>query len=160
MMEKEKTQEYCARVTQANKTELIVIMYEIFQTETEYAKDAYERGDIETFVSAMKNAQKFLNELMGSLDYRYKISYELLSIYSFVNRTLLVSIAKRKPVDLEGIQRVMKNLKTAFEGISKEDKSGPLMENAQKIYAGLTYGRGVLNEIAFNVNEANRGYRA
>lgn len=159
-MEKEMTQEYCARVTQANKTELIVIMYEIFQTETDYAKEAYENGDIETFVSSMKNAQKFLNELMGSLDYRYKISYELLSIYSFVNRTLLASIAKRRPVDLEGIQRVMENLRTAFEGISKEDKSGPLMENTQKIYAGLTYGRGVLNEIAFNVNEVNRGYRA
>lgn len=153
-------QEYCARVTQANKTELIVIMYEIFQTETNYAKEAYANGDIETFVSSMKNAQKFLNELMGSLDYRYKISYELLSIYSFVNRTLLVSIAKREPVDLEGIQKVMKNLQSAFENVSKEDKSAPLMENTQKIYAGLTYGKGVLNEIAFNVNEANRGYRA
>ena len=72
----------------------------------------------------------------------------------------MASIVKREPVDLEGIQRVMKNLQTAFEEISKEDKSAPLMENTQKIYAGLTYGRGVLNEIAFNVNEANRGYRA
>lgn len=159
-MEKEEAKEYCARVTQANRTQLIVIMYEIFQAEIEYAKNFYEEGNTEDFVLAVKNAHKFLYELMSSLDYRYKISYELLSIYSFVNRTLLVSIAKRKPVDLEGIQKVMKNLQIAFEGVSKEDKSGPLMENTQKIYAGLTYGRGVLNEIAFNVNEANRGFRA
>ena len=46
------------------------------------------------------------------------------------------------------------------EKISSEDTSAPIMENAQTIYAGLTYGKGSLNETYLNAQDYNRGFKA
>lgn len=37
----------------------------------------------------------------------------------------------------------------SFEQVAKEDHSGPVMEHSQQLYAGLTYGKGTLNEVSF-----------
>ena len=63
-MEKEKVQEYSTRVVQANRTELLVIVYEILQEELKQALVEYDREDMTAFDVALKNAQKFLNELI------------------------------------------------------------------------------------------------
>lgn len=34
------------------------------------------------------------------------------------------------------------------------------MQNTQQVYAGLTYGRGTLNEVFMNPNEYARGFKA
>ena len=60
---------------------------------------------------------------------------------------------------LDGVDKVVKNLRDAFEKVSEEDHSKPLMMNAQKVYAGLTYGKGSdLSEVY--QTEANRGFQA
>ena len=53
----------------------------------------------------------------------------------------------------------MTKLKAAFEEVAKQDTSEPLMENTQQVYAGLTYGKGSLNEVLMSRDEYNRGYR-
>lgn len=45
-MEKTKLQEYTFRVTQASRSELIVIMYDVILTDTQTAREALEKGDI------------------------------------------------------------------------------------------------------------------
>mgnify|MGYP000800255346 CR=1 FL=1 len=49
-------------------------------------------------------------------------------------------------------------LSDSFETAAADDKSAPLMDNAQKVYAGMTYGRGRLTE-SF-INDDNRGFLA
>ena len=51
-------------------------------------------------------------------------------------------------------------LKTAFEKVAESDDSAPLMENTQSVFAGLTYGKGSLNETDLDPNAANRGFLA
>ena len=46
----------------------------------------------------------------------------------------------------------------SIETAAGDDKSAPLMDNAQKVYAGMTYGRGRLTE-SF-INDDNRGFLA
>ena len=53
---------------------------------------------------------------------------------------------------------IMKKLRTSFETAAADDKSAPLMDNAQKVYAGMTYGKGRLTE-SF-INDDNRGFLA
>ena len=53
---------------------------------------------------------------------------------------------------------IMKKLRNSFETAAADDKSAPLMDNAQKVYAGLTYGKGRLTE-SF-INDDNRGFLA
>ena len=54
---------------------------------------------------------------------------------------------------------MIKGLKESFEEVAKQDGSGPVMENTQQVYAGLTYGRDSLSEVTMYGNMANRGFR-
>ncbi|MBE5966567.1 MAG: flagellar protein FliS [Lachnospiraceae bacterium] len=157
-MQKEAIQAFTARITQASKSELIVILYEMILTEIKEAEEAFEREDLEAFDKDLKQAQKYLGELMAALDYRYKLAYNLSSLYQYVNKRIITAMIQRKPDSLESAVSVLQKLLTGFEGVSKEDTSGPMMRNTQQLYAGLTYGKGTLNETYIDPNDRSRGF--
>lgn len=159
-MRKGRMQEYSARVSQANRSELVVIIYEIINEEIEEALSYYQEGQMEQYSRALQTVHKFLNQLMGSLDYHYKISYELIELYTFVSKAVIHSALKKCPVNLEAAGSVMKKLQVGFEAVREQDHSKPVMSNTQKLYAGLTYGKGTLNECSVNVTGQNRGFQA
>lgn len=151
--------EYTARVAQANRSELVVIIYELFLIAIDEAKKAFHKGDLEVGVKEIKRAEGFLQELMGSLDKRYEIAEPLMRLYRYIYEQLIFSVIRRKMVNEEVIIEVMTNLKEAFTEVAKEDQSEAVMENAQQLYAGLTYGKGSLNEVLLSGDENNRGFR-
>ncbi len=159
-MEKELAKSFAARITQASKTELIVIMYEVILSDIQSAKEKLGNGETEGFKHDIKHGQKFLNELMSSLDYTYDISLNLMSLYIFINKALVDAQYQMERKPLQDAEEVLQILMKGFEGIVKEDKSGPVMRNTGQIYAGLTYGRGVLNETYVDPNQVNRGFKA
>lgn len=157
-MIKGRLQEFTARITQANPSELIVIMYDIIQADIEYAKELLSLSDFTGYEKECRHAQKIIHELMGTLDYHYAISYDLLSLYSFSNKRLIAAYMKKDSSYLDEVNTVIENLKIGFVAVSQQDNSGPLMKNTQQIYAGLTYGRNSLNESALGVHDSKRGY--
>ena len=159
-MKKEAIQAFTARVTQASRSELIVILYEMTLTEIAEAKEAYLAEDLTLFDKELKKAQKYITELTASLDYKYTISYDLLSLYLYINKRIITAIVKRNPVSLDSAESVLRKLLVGFEGVSREDKSGPMMSNTQKLYAGLTYGKGKLNETYIDPSNRSRGFIA
>lgn len=159
-MKKELLQEYTMRITQASRTELIVIMYEIILKDIQYAKEAFADGDTETYEKELAHAGRFVNELMGALDYSYSISYHLMSLYIYANKELTTAKTKKQPEGLSGVEEIFEKLLAGYQKVSEEDTSGPVMKNTQQVYAGLTYGRGTLNEMYVNGNEARRGFMA
>ena len=66
-MDRERLKEFTFRVTQASRTELVVIMYDVILSDTKVAREALAKGDIEGYERELKNAQRFLSELMGRL---------------------------------------------------------------------------------------------
>ena len=159
-MDSGKLKAYTARVTQANRSELVVITYDVIIDSIEEAKKHFEAKDYLMYEKELKRVQKLLNELMGSLDHRFPISRDLLQLYSFTNRRVIDALFKREPELLDTVVSVIGKLRVGFEGVAKEDKSAPVMGNTQKLYAGLTYGKHALNEVFVGANEANRGFRA
>jgi flagellar protein FliS len=157
-MQKEAVQAFTARITQASKSELIVILYEMILTEIKEAEEAFERKDMEAFDKELKQAQKYLGELMAALDYRYKLAYDLASLYQYINERIINAMIRKKPDSLKSAVSVLQKLLTGFEGVSREDTSGPMMRNTQQLYAGLTYGKGTLNETYIDPNDGNRGF--
>lgn len=157
-MNKDSIQAYSKRIAQANRSELVVITYEIIIENIKIAQEKFE--DKVEFTSVLDKAQSFLRELMVSLDFEYKISYELMSLYIFVNKMLIEAKQKDSIENLPRIQKIMEDLLSSFREVSKQDNSAPLMQNTQKVYAGLTYGRNDVNETAFAGNEEHRGFRA
>ncbi|MDF2586310.1 MAG: hypothetical protein K0S41_151 [Anaerocolumna sp.] len=159
-MTKDLIQSYATRVAGASRSELIVIMYEIILSDIDSAKKAFDLNEMDIYTKDLKHAGRFLNELMGSLDYRYEISFELMSLYIYVNKLIINAVYKKDPKILETAESILLKLKYSFEGVSKTDNSGPVMQNTQQVYAGLTYGKGTLNEVTFDPNLYNRGFKA
>ncbi len=159
-MNKETVQSFTARVTQASKSELVVILYEMTLVRIEEAEKSYQENNLSNFDKELKSAQKYVSELMAALDYRYVISYDLLSLYLYTNKHIITAIVKQNPLTLQYAKTILKKLLTGFEEVSKSDKSGPMMRNTQQLYAGLTYGKGTLNETYIDPSNKNRGFIA
>ena len=159
-MTKEMIQSFTARISQASRSELVVILYEMTLARIEDAEKSYEKNDLSKFDKELKSAQKYVSELMASLDYRYKISYDLLSLYLYTSKQIIRAIVKQNPLTLQSAKVILKKLLTGSEGVSKLDTSGPMMRNTQQLYAGLTYGKGTLNETYVDPGNKSRGFIA
>jgi flagellar protein FliS len=155
----EKQRDFARRVTQANKTELVAVTCDIIRENIDCAAECLKTGDVTGYRSELKSAGRFLAELIRSLDFRYPIAKDLLSIYEYVQRILVSSEISGKDRGLAGIRGIISRIGSAFEEIAPQDTSGSVMENSQQIYAGLTYGKGTLNEADMAAG-TNRGFLA
>ncbi len=158
-MDKNRQKDFARRISQANKTELVVVTYDIILEEIANAKKALEAGAAEDSRAALKSAQRFLGELMSVLDYKYSLARDLLSLYEFVQRKLVSSDIGGEDRGLDDAAKVISGLRESFAKIAPQDGSGAVMENSQNVYAGLTYGKGSLNEMNLS-DGSNRGFLA
>lgn len=137
---------YAKRISQASRTELIVIMFDMFNDYIKDAKKASQDGDVEKMRKNIRQARKVVNRLIESLDLKYDISIKLMSIYLFINRELLKADIHADVSKTEELSNMMSKLQSAFKEIGDSEDEEPVMKNVQSVYAGLTYGRRELNE--------------
>lgn len=159
-MKEDSIKAYTRRVTQANRSELIVILYDIILEDIWDAKESLRAEDYAQFRESVVHGAKFVGELMVSLDTSYPIAKELMRLYVYVNRCLNYAKTSRRGEELDQAEAVLVKLREAFEGVARQDNSQPMMEHTQKLFAGLTYGKGVLNETLVSDNEEKRGFLA
>ncbi|MCR5830911.1 MAG: flagellar protein FliS [Lachnospiraceae bacterium] len=155
-MTSEKKREYTLKITNASATGIIVIMYDLAMEYMEEARKCFNEGDHEGAKVQCTNAGRVLGDLETSLDFTYAISFYLFRIYEFVSKEVSMAVIRNDGKALGQCIRLMASLKESFEKIAEQDTSGPVMDNAQTIYAGLTYGKGILNESTSAAS--NRGY--
>ena len=152
-MEKEKLNAYAARVSQANRSELVVIMYEAFLDSVKEGDAQMKQGDMPACRREIERARGLLTELMGS-------SFYLRRLYIYSYHELCQGMALRDSERFAHATHVMERLLPSFREVAKQDTSEAVMKNVQQIYAGLTYGRGSLNEtIGVDIGK-NRGFEA
>ena len=70
-MTKECKQQFTLRISQANPTEMIVILYEMLLCYLEEAKQALESGENDLFKEGIRKARGCVNELIASLHMEY-----------------------------------------------------------------------------------------
>ncbi len=156
-MTKEMKQVFTRRITQANSTQLVVILYDMILTYLKDAAAAQQIGCDQEFKKDMQCARNCISELRVSLDFNYDLSRNLFAIYAFADRELAHDMRGIDTEHLSQIIGMFQKLRDAYYTVSKEDHSRPLMENAQDVYAGLTYGRTDVNESLMQYGAA-RGY--
>ena len=159
-MTQEQIQTYTYRVSQASPCELVVIMYDIILDDVKNARAAKTAGNDKQYQADLTHAVKFVNELMDALDFSQSVSFRLMSLYIYVNKMLAKARVSGKCDSLSDVEMVMEKLRVGFDSIKNQDTSGPVMQNVQQVYAGLTYGKGTLNETYFNAQDYNRGFQA
>ncbi len=157
-MTKEQKKEFAARVVQANRSQLVVINYEVILLCIENAFAAVNECDRQQVKEEIKLARQFVNQLMSSLDFSHKISFVLMKAYICVDKQLVRAQSEMSQECLAEAKSIIKDLHQSFMEIASKDHSLPLMENSETIYCGLTYGKNELNEISEPGSE-RRGYR-
>lgn len=158
-MRNEMKQDFTRRLSQCNRGQMIVIIYDIYFAYAEDAKNAYQSHNHEEFKIAIHKAQNALTQLMGALNFSYELSQNLYSLYMYSRNCLSKALYENKLDGLLDAEWVMKRLYASFEEVARLDVSEPLMRNTQQVYAGMTYGRTSLNENLTGVN-MNRGFLA
>lgn len=159
-MDKEKLNAYAARVAQANRSELVVIICEAFLDSVASGKTYMAEDKMPECRREILRARGFLTELMGSLDLTYEISYYLRRLYIYSYRELCQGVALRASERFDHATDIIEKLLSSFREMAKQDDSEPVMQNAEPIYAGLTYGRTSLNEnVGVDISKS-RGFQA
>lgn len=158
-MNTETKQTFTRRITQANRTQLVVIVYEMLLVYLEDAINSYHEDKKEEFKENVRMARECIGQMRTSLNFDYALSKNLFAIYCFADRELAKDIYAYKTENLDVIQTIFTKLHDAYYVVSQKDDSAPLMDNIQSVYAGLTYTKSDLNEDFLNF-DTKRGYLA
>lgn len=147
-MTEEKKKEFTLRVSQCNRTELVSITDEIIIEYLREAKEREQQKQLDEMRFCLKKAGQFLDDLISALDMRFPVATELLNLYLYMKKCLLQADIHGCEDRLEPVVEMLKELQAAFLEVSKSDNGGNVMEQSEKVYAGLTYGKNShLNEI-------------
>lgn len=151
--------EFTRRITQATPVSMITILYDMALVYLEDANAALAEKEEKKFVQELHHAQDCLMELLNSLDMRYEPAPALRELYLYMHRKLSGAIILPSETPLLQPKSILTRLRDAYLELEKTGSFEPVMDNAQQIYAGLTYGKNSLVEsLAQPVN--NRGFLA
>ncbi len=157
-MEKLSAEDYVARIANATPLQLVVITYELV---IKYIDDATENiENTKMFEFNLDKSRAFLDDLKNSLDMSYEVSANLLSLYNYISQQISYYRFNKKEDHAVEAKKILNDLLEGWKTIeSEESDKTPLMENAQQLYAGLTYDKsGKLSE--YVETDAKRGFKA
>lgn len=152
-----KKQDFMLRITGANRTGLVVVLYDMFLEYMEELKAAIPGSG--EFKKAVDCGRNVLLELMDSLNMKTEIGKNTYSLYRFADRRLIMASIRQNTERVDEAVSIMQRLRDAYAKSVENDDSPALMQNAEVAYAGMTYGPGELNT-DYTGAGANRGYLA
>ena len=158
IMNQEAINTFTRRITNGNKSEIIVVLFDMIKVDLDDALDGLHNHEQEEYMEALRHASEVLEHLQEALDFNYDISKDLYSLYDYCKRAIAKSMYSGRDEGIIEAKEVIIPLSEAFEEVAESDDSAPLMENAQKIAAGLTYGKNDINESIDT--DCNRGFLA
>lgn len=145
-MTEEQMNVYKMRIAQAGIAEMTTIMLEM---EIQWIRDAvvaYDGNNKEEFVRCTGKAQAVQVELMNVMNMENPVAVDVYSVFAYINKQLIHSKIKQQPLEFERLAALLEQYHTSFEELVKTDQGGPVMQQSEKVYAGLTYGAGGLVE--------------
>lgn len=156
-MTKDKIQDFTYRVTQANKTEMIVVLYDIGETYIQDAISDIEKADYRGCRTEIERTRDTIRELINSVDTSKEIGQNLLKLYIFCSGQLTKAFVDYDKNALYQVLSIIKRLREAYNKVSKIDTTGPVMQNTEKVYTGFSYNKNLRSE---NLSEGNfnRGF--
>lgn len=157
-MTKAQKQEFTRRISQANRSGLVLIKFEMLFAYFDDIQAAFEQGSQEGLVDGVRHADAVLKSFQGTLDFSYPVAPQLYSLYDFHRRQLAKVLMKHSLDELGPCREMLFQTYTAFQKAAQQDTSKPLMQNVQQVYAGYTYGKKDLNE-SYDIG-SSRGFLA
>lgn len=156
-MTKEAKQQFTLRITQANPTEMVVILYDMALMFLEEAEETFKPEDLTGYKEGVRKVRGCINELIQSLHMEYEPAPKLLKLYLFCIRRLAYAESRKEPEVLKEIRSVLSKLRDAYAKIADQNPAAPVMSNSQIVYSGLTYGKGAALAEDVTCDDVNRG---
>ncbi len=156
-MDQERKREFTRRISQANPTGLVVILYDMALAYLEEGRQALEQGDALAFGRSLDRALACISQLISSLRMEYAPAGELLSLYRYCVRILGQARRSMEAKRLEEVEAVLAPLRQAYAQLESQNLDRAVMGNRQEVYAGLTYGPGHLVE-GTRADSGQRGF--
>lgn len=144
---------YKMRITQAGIAEMAVIMLEMEMQWMDEALEAYAVKDMEIFTGCVEKAQAVQVELMNIMNMENSVAVDVYSVFAFINKQLILAKIKRQPLDIKRYRKILEKFHASFGELVKTDNGGPVMQQSEKVYAGLTYRAGGLVESSMGGTE-------
>lgn len=106
-------------VLTANPVELVVMLYDGCIKQIKIGCIFIEEKEMEQANSSLQKAQRIVMELINSLDLRYPIGNELLSLYEFMLNEISAGNASKDVKALQEIAALLQELKESWVALSK-----------------------------------------
>ena len=140
-MTNEVKQQFTLRITQANPTQLVVILYEMADVFLKEAAEVFQKEDMAAYKEGIRKARGCINELIQSLHMEYDPAPKLLRLYLFCIRRLAYAEVRKEAEVLKEVSGILGKLKEAYGQVAAANPAAPVMSNTQTVYSGLTYGK-------------------
>lgn len=141
-----------SKIANASRGELLCITYELLLEQIEMAI----KCEMSERKKHLEKGIQIIKMLVGDLDFEIPLSNEIFRIYVYVQGLLIQAKTNQK---LEEAYGLVHKIYEAFKKIAEEEvDKRPSIENAEVVYAGLTYGKADIREIT--VQDYNRGFKA
>ena len=142
-----------SNVANASPGELLCMTYEILLHHIQEAIST--KGKVKE--EHVSQAIEVIKQLVGDLNFEIPITRDLFKLYVYVQNLLV-----NHQYHIQGLEQAYQLIHTIYDGYKeitqKEVNKKPAMQNIESVYAGMTYGKGKLNEIV--MTDINRGYHA
>lgn len=158
-MKKDLIQDFTLRISNANRSELVVIKFDMFDEYVESAVTALNADDAALWKKEVKNCIGLIDSFKNTLDFKYEISENLFLIYQYCNTLCYKALSVKSREMLLEAKGIMDRLAEAFKSVAAEDDSPALMGHSEQVVAGMTYGKSSLYEGTLGT-ETNRGFWA
>lgn len=156
-MTAEQKKEFTRKISQANSSELIVILYDIALVYVKESIRFMEENDGQNAKIQADFAKRCIEEMMLNLHFEYDLATVLHRIYLSMKKSLREGILENKKEKLVSVRDNLTSLRDAYAQIVPQDTSAPVMGHTQTVVAGLTYGKHSLNE-SLAQESSSRGF--
>lgn len=104
--------------------DMLLTLYDEILKQGETAKVAMERKEFGDVNRALQKAQRILNHLKATLDFKYDIANNLNSLYDYFIRQIVSANIKKDPAPLNEVLPMIQDLRDTFCEADKRSRSG------------------------------------
>jgi len=153
---------YMLKIARSGPVRLVVLNFEIIIDYLGVAIESAPHDDV-SCRAAVNKAKEGVEKLIQALDFEVPMSHDFYEIYKYVYGLLSTAAVSSDSstvlAKVEEVKELTGLLLASWQKTAEIHIDEPVNENAPKIYAGLTYGRGgKLNE--YIDEDSNRGFKA
>ena len=80
-MDSRTKQDFTRRITQSNRSELVVVLYDICFSYLDEAEKNLKEKDFDVYKEAVRKADAVIGELQAALNFQYELSLQLYPLY-------------------------------------------------------------------------------